>query len=309
MWKLIRRVLLALVVLVVILNWTWGRLPSTPPAPSGSKFAQVGDKRIHYMEKPGREPAVLMIHGLPGTYGDWQPVQSVTEGRRTISIDRPGYAYSSDGYVAFADQVKLLHALADELKLERPVIAGHSYGGSLALAYGLQYPEDTRAIVAVDPGVNGDDISSMDMGRAGFALALQQPVIQPIANLTFSQAAFTFSGKTGAKEAFDPDPVTDGYEERLLAVNMKRPDLSAYGHEYLDLESAYRGFQDRLRELKRPVFMIQGRDDKLVPTTSVRAAAKTIPRVKYRELAGGHMQPYTHPREVANFVAQAAAVK
>lgn len=309
MWKLIRRILLALVVLVLILNWTWGRLPAEPPAPAGSKYAQVGDTKVHYIETEGREPAVLMIHGLPGTYGDFGPVQQAMKGRRTISIDRPGYGYSSGDYMNFEDQLALLNGLAKELKLDRPVMAGHSYGGTLVLAYARQYPDDTRSVVAVDPAVSSDDISGIEIARGAMALALQQPVIQPIANATFSQAMFTFSAETGDKEAFDPDPVDPGHEQRLLELNMKKDDLTAFGHELIDFPGVIDSLSTDWASVARPVWVIQGKDDKLVTTSAVQAMVKQLPRARYKELAGGHMQTYTHPRQVASAAAQAAAVK
>ena len=70
MKKILLRVLLVLAVVVVVLNWTWARLPAEPPLPPGSKFALVDGRKIHYVEKPGSGPAVVMIHGLPGTWGD-----------------------------------------------------------------------------------------------------------------------------------------------------------------------------------------------------------------------------------------------
>jgi pimeloyl-ACP methyl ester carboxylesterase len=309
MWKLIRRIFFITLLVVLVLNWTWGRLPGEPPAPSGSKYATVGDTRVHYIETEGKEPAVLMVHGLPGTYGDFGPVQQVLKGRRTISIDRPGYGYSSGDYMAFADQLKLLNGLSDELGLKRPVIAGHSYGGTLALAYARSYPDDTRAVVAVDPAVDSEDLSAAEVGRGAFVIALQQPVIQPIANATFSQALFTFSAETGDKQAFDPDPVDAGHEQRLLELNMKKDDLNAFGHEMIDAKSVLEQLAQEWGQISRPVFVIQGKDDKLVSTPAVQATTKELPRGRYVEVDGGHMQTYTHPREVAALITRASAVK
>lgn len=309
MWKLVRRILLAVFVVIVVLNWTWGKLPGEPPAPAGSKYAQVGDTRIHYVETKGKEPAVLMIHGLPGTYGDFGPVQQVMKGRRTISIDRPGFGYSSGDYMAFADQLKLLNGLSNELGLKRPVIAGHSYGGTLALAYARSYPDDTRAVVAVDPAVSPDDISGAEEGRGAMVIALQQPVVQPISNALFSQALYTASANSGDEQAFEPDPVDEGHKQRLLELNMKKDDLNAFGHEMIDAKQVLEQLSRQWGEIDRPVFVIQGRDDKLVSTSAVVAMTKELPRGRYKEVAGGHMQPYTHPRQVAALAAQAAAVK
>ena len=90
---------------------------------------------------------------------------------------------------------------------------------------------------------------------------------------------------------------------------MKKDDLNAFGHEMIDAQQVLEELSRQWGEIDRPVFVIQGRDDKLVSTAAVVAMTKELPRGRYKEVAGGHMQPYTHPRQVAALAAQAAAVK
>src|ERR1700734_1240043 len=95
-----RRLLYAVGVLalvVVVLNWTYGRLPAEP-RPTGS-FVQVGKLRIHYIEYAGAGPPVVLIHGLPGTAEDWEDVTPLLAGHPTIAIDRPGFGYPRGGVV------------------------------------------------------------------------------------------------------------------------------------------------------------------------------------------------------------------
>ena len=70
--RLLALALAALVVAVVALNWTYGRLPGEP-RPAGS-FAQVGKLRIRYVERPGAGVPVVLIHGLPGTADDFDEI-------------------------------------------------------------------------------------------------------------------------------------------------------------------------------------------------------------------------------------------
>src|ERR1700722_13641150 len=116
MRRLIVRVLLALLALVVVLNWTYGRLPATPP-PTGH-FVQLREGlRIRYLERPGRGPAVLLIHGLPGTAEDFNLVTPLLAGRRTVAIDRPGFGFSSGGYFPFSPQLQAGQEVIEKLQL------------------------------------------------------------------------------------------------------------------------------------------------------------------------------------------------
>lgn len=302
MWKLIRRLLLAALLIAVVLNWTWARLPGTPPAPAGSKYATVDGRSIHYVEKPGREPAVVMIHGLPGTWGDWDAVADELKGRRTIQIDRPGYAYSSEGYVPFSAQVDLIHDFTRELKLKDPVIAGHSYGGTMSLVYGERFPKDVSGIVAVDPAVDPADMPKERELQAHFIQFTQTPVIKQVLNLTVSQLVRTISADMGGKEAFDPDAVNQGWTDRTLALNMRQRDLDTWSDEVLNAKAAMAQVQSALGDIRVPVRIIQGEEDKLVPVESVVAASKAISGAKLTLLPGGHMQSYTHPGVVAKAI-------
>ncbi len=294
--------LLAVLVVVSIVNLTFFGLPDAPPLPAGSKFVDVGGKRIHYVERAGKEPAVVMIHGLPGTWGDWDAVADELKGRRTISIDRPGYAFSSEGYVSFEDQLTIINGFTRRLGLKRPVIVGHSYGGALALMYSFRFAGQYSGIVAVDPAVSSEDIPFVRKAQARFVALLELPVLHQLGALTSSNIIRRSSVAMGGKEAFSPDPVDTDWKERALSLNMRYRDLEAWQREVLDAPRAMRTLVDTLPRIFAPVQIIQGQGDKLVATGSVRAAAAVMPNASLKILPGGHMQPYVHAAEVADAV-------
>ncbi|MBJ7354262.1 MAG: alpha/beta hydrolase [Thermoleophilaceae bacterium] len=302
-----RKLLFSILVGIILLNWTWGRLPADPPLPAGSKFTQAAGVNFHYVETPGKEPAVVMIHGHPGTYLDWNYVQKQLVGQRTIAIDRPGYGFSSGEYVDFDDQVTAIHALTKKLNLkQKPVIAGHSYGGTLAVAYAQKYPRGARAIVPVDPGVDPNGESEFNKIQAQLVKALQLPVVQPIVNATFGQAMLTATSGPQVKKAFDPDATIEQYEEQLKAVNLKSSDLKTFADEELDFGGVVDSLAAKYSSTTTPAWVIQGVDDKLVPAAPVAAMARQMPNAKYIQLSGGHMQTWVNPGDVANAIRSAS---
>src|SRR5579871_1396174 len=114
MRRLLVRIVLVLLLAVVVLNWTYGRLPATPK-PTGRFLTLAGGLRIRYLERPGAGPAVLLIHGLPGTAEDFEKVTPLLRGLRTIAIDRPGYGFSSGGYYPFARQLRAVQEVIERL--------------------------------------------------------------------------------------------------------------------------------------------------------------------------------------------------
>lgn len=294
--KIIKRLLLAALVVVVVLNWTWGRIPSQPDPPTGSKFVQVDGAKIFYKEKPGREPAVIMLHGLPGTHNDWNSVAMET-GQRTIAIDRPGFGWTEGGYMPFDEQITAIHTLSEKLNLRRPVIAGHSYGGTLAIRYAKTYPRDVRGVVLAAPAVDPNAIPGFKTVQAHFVKFLQTPVVRQISDATFSQVTRTASAKSGAKEAFDPDPVNPDYEKILIEFNMQNDDVEAFANEMINFKDVNVAADGK--SIRVPTVVVQGRDDQLVPAEGPTAFARSLPRGTLVLLPGGHMVTWVHPQKVA----------
>jgi pimeloyl-ACP methyl ester carboxylesterase len=295
------RLLLLLAALVVVANWTWGNLPDEDP-PSG-RFATVDGVRIHYVERAGTEPAVVLLHGLPGTLHDFDRVARLLPRRRTLALDRPGFGHSDGGYHRLDRQLELLHALLAARGIERPILVGHSYGGTLALAYVDRYPREVRGLVLVDAAAGGEPRSStFERAQSRLVQALSWPVVQPLADVTFSQALRTASAKLGDAEAFDPDEVNAGHQRMLLASNMRHEDLDAYAGEQLAADEEIERLDLRLGSIDVPAVVIQGREDKLVEPVHGRRIAAALPRARLAMVPGGHMALYTRPGVVATAV-------
>jgi pimeloyl-ACP methyl ester carboxylesterase len=299
------RVLILLAAAVVVLNWTWADLPEEP-APVGD-FATVDGVRIHYVEHPGAaEPAVVLIHGLPGTLHDFDRVVRRLPDRRTIALDRPGFGHSTGGYHRFERQLALLRELLAELDVERPVLVGHSYGGTLALAYAARHPDDVRGLVLVDAAAGGSHSVLVDRLQSRFVKFLSWPVVQPLADVTFSRAMRRASVEMGDAEAFGPDPVDPTHERNLLAFNMQQEDLDAYAGEQLAADDAIARLDRGLSAIDVPAVVIQGERDELVKPIHGRRIAAALPDAQLTMVSGGHMATYVHPGVVAAAVRRLA---
>jgi pimeloyl-ACP methyl ester carboxylesterase len=295
--RIVLGTLLALAVLVVILNWTWGRLPGEPERTG--RLIRLGDTTVRVIEHPGKDPAVVLIHGLPGTAQDFDDVTPLLRGRHTIAFDRPGFGYSSGGYHPVDEQLATLRQLFEALGVKRPVLVGHSYGGTLALAYAEQRPQDVRGLVLVDAAAGGEHSEGFQRVQSHFVQFLSWPVVQPIADVTFSQLVRTASAKQADDAAFDPDEVDPDHEHRVLALNMQHSDLDAYAGEQLNADDVIAGVDRRLATVMTPAVVIQGVKDQFVKPEHGRRIAATLPHARLVMVSGGHMAPYLHPGVVA----------
>jgi pimeloyl-ACP methyl ester carboxylesterase len=297
----VRRILLwgvlALAAVVVLLNWTWGRLPATPH-PTGW-FVQLAGLKVRYLERPGPEPAVLLIHGLPGTAEDFEAVTPLIAGHRTVAIDRPGYGFSTGGYFPFDRQLQAVHEVIEKLHLGRPILVGHSYGGAISLAYAEHHPSEVRGLVLVDAAATCTHNSAFARAQASLVQLIELPVIAQLSDVTFSQLLRKASAEPTESEAFDPNPVNPRHRARVLSINLKHGNLEAYAGEVHASNGVIEGVNRGLGAIHVPAIVVQGAQDKLIKPECGRRLAASMPDARLQMVQGGHMVPYTHPAAVA----------
>ncbi|HUP84687.1 MAG TPA: alpha/beta hydrolase [Acidimicrobiales bacterium] len=98
----------------------------------------------------------LLVHGLASNARLWDGVAADLAGRghRVVAIDQRGHGRSDkpeDGY-DFERICDDLAAVIGAAGLERPVVAGQSWGGNVVVELGARRPELVRGIACVDGG-------------------------------------------------------------------------------------------------------------------------------------------------------------
>ncbi len=236
---------MVLLVAVVVVNNTVAKLPSMPSAEG--KYISLRGKEIHYVEQPGQGVPVVMIHGLPGTYKDFDPIIPKLRGLHVISIDRPGFGWSKGGWLSYRDQIDVVHEMLAQLKLAPAILVGHSFGGTLALGVARRYPQDVAKMILVAPSAGGLRPKTMDLLQARYVRFSQLPVVDSVIDVTAGDVVKRVSATSGAGHAFAPEPVDSTYEQRLLSVSMTPGNLEAFASDELQF-----GDTSRWVERERP---------------------------------------------------------
>jgi pimeloyl-ACP methyl ester carboxylesterase len=115
---------------------------------------QAGPYRVHYHEA-GQGPAVIMLHGGGPGSSAWSNfsgnIGPFAERHRTLLVDMLGYGGSEsvvfDSEPATTVRGRALRDLMDVLGIERASFAGNSMGGTVAMAFAVDYPERTERLV------------------------------------------------------------------------------------------------------------------------------------------------------------------
>lgn len=108
---------------------------------------------IAYLRSGEGEP-LLLIHGLGGTRGIWEPqLGTLTPHRDVIAIDIPGFGDSAalcdDEPASAAALARKIADFCAALGVERPHVAGNSLGGWLALE--LAKHDRARSLCLISP--------------------------------------------------------------------------------------------------------------------------------------------------------------
>src|SRR5262245_36512792 len=165
-----------------IANLTVAKLPPMPQA--DGKYISLRGKEIHYAEQAGQGLPVIMIHGLPGTHKDFDPVLPHLQGRHVITIDRPGFGWSKGGWLPYQEQIDAVHEMLTQLKLSPAIVVGHSFGGTVALGLARRYPQDMAKMILVAPGAGGAHSELMDQFNAHYVRFSQLPVVDTVIDVT-----------------------------------------------------------------------------------------------------------------------------
>jgi len=134
--------------------------------PAAEHDTPVTDERVdvapgvalRVLVTPGRPEQVpfVLVHGLASNARMWDGVASALAGfgHASAAVDQRGHGRSDkpDSGYDFATVTDDLARLIDRMGLDRPVVAGQSWGGNVVLELAWRFPRLTRGIVCVDGG-------------------------------------------------------------------------------------------------------------------------------------------------------------
>jgi proline iminopeptidase len=118
-----------------------------------------GCKALAYEDYGTGKPIVLLAGGPGQNPAYMAPVARLlaSEGRRVLLLHQRGTGESADA-ISCRERMNLAGAVADleslrvHLRIDKLVIAGHSFGGMLAMAYARKYPNHVGGLLLLDTG-------------------------------------------------------------------------------------------------------------------------------------------------------------
>ncbi len=232
----------------------------------------------------GKGAPLVLIHGYPLDHSIWNDVVPLLEENfDLITPDLRGFGQSDvaeedDSIVGYASDIA---DLLTHLKIKNAILAGHSMGGYVALAFAREYPERVAGLAMISSQVLADSPESKERR---YTTAKQ--VVGHGVNIIVDAMASKLSAEQRLQE-FARDLISRqrplGIITALTAM-AERPDPT-----------------DLLPTFKFPVVIIHGDADALIPVERGREMKAALPSAHYVELPGvGHLPMMENPQAVAD---------
>ena len=89
----------------------------------------------------GSGEAVVLLHGWGQNIQMMEPIGNNLINKRVVIIDLPGHGKSEEPKEAWTvyDYASCIHTLLTNLKIDEPILIGHSFGGKISLVYASKY--------------------------------------------------------------------------------------------------------------------------------------------------------------------------
>ncbi|HEY7471222.1 MAG TPA: alpha/beta hydrolase [Gemmatimonadota bacterium] len=247
--------------------------------------------RAFHIQRLGKGPPVVLIHGLViGNLATWFFGVAPLLARRhaVLLYDQRGHGLSApaeSGFDLATSSADLAGLLAAVDGFDGPVdVVGHSYGGAVALRFGIDAPERVRRIVVLDaplPPFDPAEVAAM-MDEVNTE---QMEQLMALDHQQFSELAAKLAvgrGRRGARRADRARHLREG--TTVTADLMAEPAIDAAG----------------LAGLGRPVLCVYGSSSPFRSRADWLSAA--LPDARVVELDGGHLLPLQHPAEVVRVI-------
>jgi pimeloyl-ACP methyl ester carboxylesterase len=260
-------------------------MPDMAPAGAFSALPTLNLVRSGGLSKP----PVLFIHGFGSDISIWRTTLAALDPALPVArIDLPAHGKSPLGGIeSFEDIVESVARAIEASGISGCHIAGHSFGGVIAMALAAERRVDVRSLMLIAPAGLGPDIEREFL--QGFTRATRVESLIPWLRLLYAKPSLvSISFAKAILESRDNETVR---EEQRRILDTMFPD----GTQAVDLSST-------LASLTIPCKVVWGRQDRIIP---VAHAANLPGNIALHLLADtGHVPHLEQPAMVARLVAE-----
>jgi pimeloyl-ACP methyl ester carboxylesterase len=265
-----------------------------------TEFATVAGVQIAWRDIGSGSPMVLLTR-MRGTLDTWDPLflDELAKSNRVITVDFPGVGYSSGVLPPeIVDVANFVAAFADAIRLDRFVLAGWSWGGTVAQTFLVEHPDRATSAVLIGTAPPGK-------GAVRIQQAFLDRAFKPVNDLDdeivlFFEPDSAFS-RSAAKASRDRIYARPGVVERIPSTPEK---IQAYLKAAATYHEDVSGRLEKLKATRTPILIISGDNDISTAVENWFALNGQIPNahlIVYPE--SGHAPQHQYPELAAAQIA------
>ena len=264
----------------------------------------VNGVALNYVTAGSGQPVVL-IHGNPGSHHDYtlSVFDKLAQQYHVLAFDRPGHGHS-DRPASLEATVEVQAAMIREglqkLSIDKPLLVGHSWGGSLALAAAVAYGSDLSGLVLLAPA------AYPSVAVEWWSHLPRVPLLGKFLAKTITPFVGRAVVKGGLKDAYYPQDMHDDYAERSTRMWMHPERIHAWANDEKTLRASLTSLSQRYSDIDLPVVIVTGDSDRVLdPEQHAYPLHETIKTSKLVVLPQtGHQLPQTQPDAVVAAIDQ-----
>lgn len=270
-----------------------------------SQTERIREVDINYETNIGNSSpgglTLLLVHGFGASMQSWNDVIPLLSPHHALArLDLRGFGFSGhprDNRYSLDEQAEIVAAFIDRLRLQRVVLVGHSYGGSVACSAFRKLRERTSGRVV---GLVLIDSASYPQKLPSYVSNLRNPLTRFIAN-TFTTS--TWRARYVLKRLFVDKSRIDRERVERYAFFMRVPGAEySFGEvaEHLALPDAQE-VSLTLKSIDVPTLIVWGEKDAAVPLEFARRLHQDVPGSSLEVLPDvGHVPHEERPRQTAD---------
>ena len=225
---------------------------------------EVNGHKLRYLKRgEGGEPMVL-IHGFGGDLNNWLfNHEALAADREVYALDLPGHGESTkdvgEGTLdALADTVA---AFMDAVGVDAAHLVGHSMGGAVSLTVAARHPQRVRSLSLIGSAGLGEEINTGYI--EGFVSAANRNALKPLLGDLFADTSLV------TRQLVDDLLKYKRLEGVGAALGTLSGNLFANGRQNSVMA-------DRLSGLGKPVLVIWGEEDRIIPVAHAQAVSGRV---------------------------------
>ncbi|MBA7520440.1 AB hydrolase superfamily protein YdjP [subsurface metagenome] len=249
-------------------------------------FYDINGIKINTVSFGSGEETFLGISGFVADWHVWMHVfELLSTKMRCIGYDHRGAGESTTHPETITKQAYVddLIGVMDQLGVDKCILGGESFGGTVAILAALQHPERFKGLVIVDTSstkatpLNEGQKQFIDQIRINHLLAMEQFI-----ESVFPEPNIEHLKRWGVRICMKPKP----------EVAVRCIELGAEGDTYVPVQ-----------DINIPTLVVYGDKDSEAAIKHCTYLAKTIPNATLKVVEGaGHVPILTRPYEVVETI-------